>query len=63
MTPTIGYDSDHAPELRQIRRLTLEPCPDCCGRRMPGPGAHSPRWTVRDGRHVQVDCVGKEVTR
>ncbi|MFZ5440436.1 MAG: hypothetical protein ACOZQL_10530 [Myxococcota bacterium] len=36
-------------------------CPKCGGQWRGGDGPHSPRWSTRDGQHVQVDCVGDVV--
>lgn len=38
----------------------LVPCPYCKGLWVGG-AYHAPRWVVRDGRPVQVDCQGKDV--
>ena len=45
----------------QKKEGQLVPCPDCGRLRYPFSGPHSPRWKTVDGRHVQVDCVGREL--
>lgn len=45
-----------------VRRSRIVICPDCGGERLDLGGAHAPRYVVRHGRTVRVDCIGREVS-
>lgn len=45
----------------RVRFAALSVCDGCKALRY-GSGPHSPHWITRDGRHVQVDCAGREVS-
>lgn len=40
---------------------THEPCLLCGGLKPVGCEYHAPRLLIRDGKHIRVDCVGREV--
>jgi hypothetical protein len=55
--PGVAIEGTVRRELVQLAR-----CPDCPGHpKRFGTGPHAPRWVVRDGRHVKVDCAGREI--
>lgn len=42
-------------------RLQVVKCPHCPGHRIDTPGPHSPRYVVREGLYVLVDCRGEPI--
>ena len=49
--------------LPSVERGRIVVCLDCGGKRRESIHPHAPRWVVRDGEKLQVDCVGREVKR
>lgn len=50
-------------KLPVLERGRIVECPDCKGKRRESIHPHAPRWVVRDGKKLQVDCAGRKVTR
>lgn len=49
-------------EVRE-RRHPVVRCLACGGLRHEGNWPHAPRWVMLDTQHLQLDCVGREVSR